>query len=70
MGSGLGGDKVLVRYARERRCCGLGSPAKGTTGAFLWVNLPIVAVPWTYVFVAYIYNPKNWKRAASRYDLG
>ena len=24
--------------------------AEGTTGAFLWVLLPIVAVPWEYVF--------------------
>ena len=36
-----------------------GSPAEGTTGAFLWVILPIVAVPWTYVFVTYIYKPKT-----------
>jgi len=37
-----------------------GSPAEGITSAFLWVILPIVAVPWGYVFVNYIY-----KRAAS-----
>ena len=36
-----------------------GSPAEGTTSAFLWVILPIVAVPWGYVFVNYIYNPKK-----------
>jgi hypothetical protein len=34
-----------------------GSPAEGTTSAFLWVLLPIVAVPWGYVFVNYIYKP-------------
>jgi hypothetical protein len=34
-----------------------GSPAEGTTSAFLWVILPIIAVPWGYVFVTYIYKP-------------
>jgi hypothetical protein len=36
----------------------MGSPAEGTTSAFLWVILPIVAVPWGYVFVNYVYKPK------------
>ena len=34
-----------------------GSPAEGIAAAFLWVILPIVAVPWGYVFVNYIYRP-------------
>ena len=34
-----------------------GSPAEDTTAAFLWVILPIIAVPWGYVFVTYVYNP-------------
>jgi hypothetical protein len=34
-----------------------GSPAEGTTSAFLWVILPIVVVPWGYVFVNYMYKP-------------
>jgi hypothetical protein len=34
-----------------------GSSAEGMTSAFLWVLLPIVAVPWGYVFGAYIYKP-------------
>ena len=42
-----------------------GSPAEGTTSAFLWVILPIVAVPWEYVFVNYIYKPKNAPRVNS-----
>jgi hypothetical protein len=33
-----------------------GSPAEGTTSAFLWVILPIIAVPWGYVFVTYMYE--------------
>ena len=35
-----------------------GSPAEDTTSAFLWVILPIVAVPWGYVFSTYF-----WRRA-------
>jgi hypothetical protein len=34
------------------------SAAAGTTSAFLWVLLPIVAVPWGHVFKNYIYRPK------------
>ena len=34
-----------------------GSPAEGIAAAFLWVILPIVAVPWGYVFVNDIYRP-------------
>ena len=29
------------------------------TSEFLWVILPIVAVPWGYAFVNYIYDPKK-----------
>jgi hypothetical protein len=36
-----------------------GSPAEGITSAFLWVILPIVAVPWGYVFATYIYKPSK-----------
>jgi hypothetical protein len=35
-----------------------GSAAEGMTYAFLWVILPIVAVPWKYVFESYILNSK------------
>ena len=35
------------------------SPAESMTSAFLWVLLPIVAVPWGFVFVNYIYTPKT-----------
>jgi hypothetical protein len=31
-----------------------GSPAEGTTSAFLWVLLPIVVIPWPWVFRSYI----------------
>jgi hypothetical protein len=36
-----------------------GSPAEGTTWAFLWVILPIIAVPWGYVFVNYVYKTES-----------
>ncbi|WP_433983606.1 hypothetical protein RBB78_21690 [Tunturiibacter empetritectus] len=36
-----------------------GSSAEGTTSAFLWVILPIVAVPWGYAFITYVYNPNK-----------
>lgn len=35
------------------------SPAEGMTSAFLWVLLPIVAVPWGYVFETYVYKLKK-----------
>jgi hypothetical protein len=36
-----------------------GSSAQGTTSAFLWVILPIVAVPWGYAFATYVYRPSS-----------
>ena len=36
-----------------------GSPAEGITSSFSWVILPLVAVPWSYVFVTYIYKSKK-----------
>jgi hypothetical protein len=39
-----------------------GSTAEGITSAFLWVILPIVAMPWGYAFVSYIYNPRHQPR--------
>jgi hypothetical protein len=35
-----------------------GSPAEGLTHAFLWVILPIVAIPWPYVFRTYLMGRK------------
>ena len=40
-----------------------GSPAEATTSAFLWVMLPIIAVPWGYVFVNYLYKPASRRGA-------
>jgi hypothetical protein len=36
-----------------------GSPAESTASAFLWVILPIVAVPWAYVYANYIFKLKK-----------
>jgi hypothetical protein len=55
---------MLVAYPLWSKGTLTGSPAEGITSAFLWVPLPIVAVPWGYAFVNYIYNPK--KRGPSR----
>ena len=35
----------------------IGSPAEQQTYTFIWVILPILAVPWKYVFETYIYKP-------------
>lgn len=35
-----------------------GSPAEEMTKAFLWVVLPIVAMPWKYAFDEYVLNRK------------
>jgi len=50
---------ILVAYPLWSRGALQGSPAEGITSAFLWVVLPIVAVPWNYVFLNYIYNFRN-----------
>ncbi len=36
-----------------------GSPAEEMTKAFLWVVLPIVAMPWKYAFDNYVLNRKR-----------
>jgi hypothetical protein len=48
---------IIVAYPLWSKGTLEGSPAEGITSTFLWVILPIVAVPWGYVFVNYIYRP-------------
>lgn len=36
-----------------------GSPAEGITYAFAWVVLPVVAIPWPYVFRTYVLGCKR-----------
>lgn len=50
---------VIVAYPLWSKGKLQGSSAEDITSAFLWVMLPIVAVPWGYVFSNYIYKPKK-----------
>jgi hypothetical protein len=50
---------IIVAYPLWSKGTLAGSPAQDITSSFLWVILPIVAVPWGYVFVNYIYRPKK-----------
>jgi hypothetical protein len=52
---------ALVAYPLWSTGTLAGSSAESTTASFLWVLLPIVAVPWGYVFVTYVYGG-NGKR--------
>jgi hypothetical protein len=49
---------ALVAYPLWSTGTLAGSPADDTAVKFLWVILPIVAVPWGYVFATYVYTPK------------
>jgi hypothetical protein len=57
---------IIVAYPLWSAGTLAGSSAEGTTSAFLWVVLPIVAVPWGYVFESYIYNSKSKRTLSSR----
>lgn len=50
---------ILVAYPLWSNGTLAGSPAEGITSAFLWLPLPIVAVPWGYAFTTYIYKPRQ-----------
>jgi len=50
---------IIVAYPLWSKGKLVDSPAEGMTSAFLWVLLPVVAVPWTYVFANYIYKPRK-----------
>lgn len=45
---------LLVAYPLWTKDALIGSPAEGMTYAFLWVLLPILAVPWKYSFRKYV----------------
>jgi hypothetical protein len=49
---------ILVAYPLWVRGGLWGSPAEAIALPFLWVILPIVAVPWGYAFVNYVYRPR------------
>ena len=50
---------AMVAYPLWSRGTLAGSKADDFTAPFLWVILPIVAVPWGYVFVNYVYQAKK-----------
>ena len=50
---------VIVAYPLWSTNQLAGSPAEGMTHAFLWVILPIVAVPWGYAFRTYLWPAKK-----------
>jgi len=50
---------ILVAYPLWSAGTLAGSAAESTTSAFLWVILPIISVPWGYVFQNYIYKSKK-----------
>ena len=50
---------ILVAYPLWSKGSLAGSPAEGITSSFLWVILPMVAVPWGYVLVNYFYKSRK-----------
>jgi len=50
---------LIVAYPLWRADQLTGSPAEAMTYAFLWVVLPIVAVPWGYAFKSYVLDVKK-----------
>jgi hypothetical protein len=48
---------IIVAYPLWKRGALWGSPAEAIAVPFLWLPLPILAVPWAYAFRTYIYNP-------------
>ena len=50
---------ILVAYPLWVKGTLAGWPAEEITSQFLWVLLPIVAVPWGYVFKNYFYSAKK-----------
>jgi hypothetical protein len=45
---------AIVAYPLRMKNELTGSPAEGMTRVFLWVVIPIVAMPWRYFFMTYI----------------
>src|SRR5580693_5890031 len=54
---------IIVAYPLWKSNKLIGSPAEGMTDAFLWVLLPIVAMPWRYFCRNFILLPKSKNRA-------
>ena len=50
---------VIVAYPLWSTNQLAGSPAEGMARAFVWVILPILAMPWSYAFRTYIWTSKS-----------
>ena len=50
---------IIVAYPLWTAGKLVGSSVEEETSSFLWVLLPIIAIPWGYVFVNYIYRPRS-----------
>ena len=56
---------VIVAYPLWSTNRLAGSPAEEMTHAFVWVILPIVAMPWAYAFRTYVWPWKKNRQRAS-----
>jgi hypothetical protein len=56
---------IIVAYPLWAKHQLIGSPAEQLTYAFLWLPLPLVAVPWGYAFRTYFSFPKKIKASVS-----
>lgn len=59
---------VLVAYPLWKVDGLTGSPVEGQTYAFLWVALPIVAIPWGYAFRSYVINSLRRSRPTTQHS--
>ena len=50
---------IVVAYPLWRANALAGSPAEAMTHVFMWVPVPIIAVPWKYVFETYVLRSKT-----------
>ncbi len=57
---------ILVAYPLWRNGTLAASPAADITAQFLWVILPILAMPWGYAFAQYVYSPRRNLRTQSQ----
>lgn len=61
---------ILVAYPLWSNDRLAGSPAEERVYAFLWVVLPIVAMPWKYAFDHYVRGRSTARPATTRQDMG
>jgi hypothetical protein len=61
---------IVVAYPLWRANALAGSPAEEMTYVFLWLPLPIIAVPWKYVLRNYVMWPPKPRAINARYATG